>query len=153
MARKITIRPFMGTRYVRSSQAASAQALQEQFRQNMGGIIDNLRAFIDEINGVLPEILVEALEETFGKSLEYCPEKTGALRESGYLEAESYRGGAAVAIGYGKGGQPDYAIYVHEMPYAHAAPTRAKFLEAALDEDYFTILNKIPRLIRESAGT
>lgn len=153
MAKGVTYRPFMGSRYVRASQSGSTQALQAQFRANLGAILKDLKEFTDDVKGFIPSVAIDVLEPTFGKALEYCPEDTGDLRASGYLEEETRRGHTQVAIGFGKGGKPDYAIYVHELPYAHEAPTRYKFLEAALDEDYFSIVNAIPRLIRERAGT
>jgi hypothetical protein len=149
----MAIRSHMGSRYKRASQSATSQALQDQFRSNMADITENLTEFVEGVKAGAGEVLVEALEETFGKALEYCPEDSGTLKDSAYLEAETRRGKSVCAIGFGRGGQPDYAIYVHELPYQHDAPTRSKFLEAALDEDYFAILNKIPKLIRERAGT
>lgn len=144
---------YMGSRYSRASQSGSMQALTAQFNQEMNEILEAFDEFTSDVEGFMPEVLVDALEPTFGKALEYCPEDSGALRASGYLEVEKYRGGSRAVIGFGKGGQPDYAIYVHEMPYAHAEPTRAKFLQSALDEDYFSIVSSIPRLVRQRAGT
>jgi hypothetical protein len=144
----------MGRKAFRGSHAGgSEQELNRQFQESLDDILTNLRSFIQEVDGITPDVLIEALEPTFGKSLERCPEKTGALRASGYLESRKYYRGAEVEIGYGRGGKPDYAVFVHEMPYQHAEPTRDKFLQSALDEDYFTILTAIPRLIREAAGT
>ncbi len=151
--KRIRIAPHMGSRYVRSTQGSGVAALQSNFRAQMAGIIDAFMEFCDEVDGLVPDVLVDVMEPTFGKALEYCPEDSGKLKESGYLEKESRRGNHVVAIGFGKGGQPDYAIYVHELPYAHEAPTRWKFLQSALDEDYFTMLNSIPAMIRERAGT
>lgn len=153
MAGKISIRTGMGSRYNRAYHTAGMRNLQKQFRQNMGEILGALNDFVKGVNEITPEVLADAMEETFGKALEYTPVDSGKLRESGYLETRSYHGRHIVAIGFGKGGKPSYAIYVHELPYAHEAPTRSKFLEAALDEDYYAILNKIPRLMRERAGT
>ena len=149
----IKVKPFMGSRYNRASHSAGRLDLQRQFQQNVQGILGALTEFTEGVKNIVPDVLVEALEPTFGKALEYCPIEDGTLRDSGYLEAEKRRGGSIVAIGFGKGGQPDYAIYVHELPYRHEEPTRSKFLEAALDEDYYQIVTSIPRLIRERAGT
>lgn len=149
----IKLKSFMGSRYTRVSQNASQQALQAQYKASMNDLLENLAEFIAEVRGMVPGVLVDALEPTLGKAMEYCPQDTGALRDSAYLEEEVSRGNAVVAIGFGKGGQPGYAIYVHELPYKHEAPTRSKFLQAAIDEDYYTILNAVPRLIRERAGT
>lgn len=152
MARKIGT--FMGaTRFRGSTVGSSAEALNRQFQEGMKDILGNLESFIQELGDVMPEILVEALEPTLGQSLEECPVEDGDLRASAYLEAEKYYGGARAVIGYGRGGAPSYAIYVHEMPYHHEAPTKYKFLQDPLDENYFSILQSIPRLIRESAGT
>lgn len=122
-------------------------------RNSLGDILENLNMFINGVNDAIPEVLEEGLRPTFDKSLEYCPVASGVLRDSGYLEVESFRGKHVVAIGYGKGGRPSYAVFVHEMPFAHEAPTRSKFLEAALDEDYDDIKNKIPQLLKDRVGT
>lgn len=150
---KVNFRPFMGSRYVRNTQGASTQALTAQFRQQIGGILDALGEFIDDFDNLVPEAIVEVLEPTLGKAIEYCPKKTGELVDSAYLEVDSVRRKHVVAIGFGKGGQPDYAVFVHEMPFKHEEPTRSKFLQAALDEDYFQIIQDIPRALRERAGT
>lgn len=151
-ARMFKPKAYLGSRRV-SSENESVSVLNAQFQSSLKDILDNLYDFVDHMEGVGPDILVEALEPTFGKAIEYCPKDTHELVNSAYLESESFRGGARAVIGFGRGGQPSYAIYVHEMPYKHQEPTRSKFLEAALDEDYFSILNSIPRLVREAAGT
>lgn len=145
---------FMGRKQFHGSMAGGAQqALNAGFQQSMEEILGNLREFISFLDGVTPDILIEAVEPTFGKALDYCPVEHGDLRASGYLESRAYRGGAEVEVGFGRGGKPDYAIYVHEIPASHEAPTRDKFLESAFDEDYFSIIGALPRLIREAAGT
>lgn len=152
MARRINF--FMGKqRYTGASADTSAAQASALFQSSMDDLMRSLDSFIQEMEGVLPEILIEALEPTFGKSLEQVPQDTGDLHDSGYLEAERYYGGSRVSMGYDKGGRLGYAIFVHEMPYKHAAPTKSKFLQDPLDEDYFTILSAIPRLVGESAGT
>lgn len=144
---------FMGRQNIPSSNGSAEAFLARQFQENMQEIMDNFQEFVDYLDGVSADILVEALEPTLGKALEYCPEDTGDLRASGYLEAEKFRGGARAELGFGKGGNPSYAIYVHEMPYNHEEPTRSKFLQAALDEDYFSIINSLPGIIRAYSGT
>lgn len=149
------ITAFMGRKQIRGNTAygSSQAALNAQFQASMSEVLQGLREFISHIEGITPDVLIEALEPTFGKALERTPVKTRALRNSGYLEARSYRGGAEVEIGFGRGGSPTYSIYVHEMPFWHEPPTQDKFLQSAIDEDYFTILSSIPRLFREAAGT
>lgn len=144
---------FVGKKNFPASDEGSASALNQQFQSSMKEIVDNLWDFIQHMEGVSSDILVEALEPTFGKAIEYCPKDTHALVNSAYLETESFRGGARAEMGFGRGGNPSYAIYVHEMPYAHEFPTRSKFLEAAIDEDYFSIISSLPRIVNEYAGT
>jgi hypothetical protein len=143
----------MGSRQARLSYGASPNALTAAFRASLNGILENYQAFADHIEEVTPEVLKEAMEPTLRKAEVYCPKDTGRLVDSSYLEVETRRGQHVVAIGFGKGGQPDYAVYVHEMPYEHAAPTRSKFLQAALDEDYATFTARVPQLLRAAAGT
>ncbi|MEB3025829.1 hypothetical protein, partial [Parvimonas sp. M13] len=122
------------------------------YRNSMDACLKELSRFIDHMGGVSAECCVEALEETFGKALEYTPQDTGDLRASGYLEAETFRGNAVAVIGFGRGGNPSYAVYVHEMPFAHKAPTRSKFLQAALDEDMGEIESKLAASVKYASG-
>jgi hypothetical protein len=153
MARPLNI--TMGRQRIGGSVAygGSQSALRDQFNASMGNVLHNLGVFIRHMHDVGPEILEEALRPTFGKSQVYCPVQDGNLRASGYVESKRTSEGAEAEIGYGRGGLPGYAIYVHELPAAHEEPTRDKFLQAALDEDYFAIINRIPLLVREAAGT
>lgn len=111
---------------------------------SMRGIIQNYTKLIRHIESVTPEVLLEALQPTFEKSQEYCPVDTGALKESGYLEIVEYRTRPTVQIGYGFGGIPPYTPQVHEnMEWNHEPPTRAKWLQVALEEDSNAIEERI----------
>jgi hypothetical protein len=154
MARAPRIKSFMGRKQFRGSHAGgSEQALNADFRASMDDLLGNLQEFIDHMEDVKEDVLIEALEPTFGKALEYCPIDKGNLRKSGYLESRTSRGRAEVEIGFARGGDPHYAIYVHEIPAYHEPPTSDKFLEKAIAEDYFSIISSLPRLVREAAGT
>ena len=131
----------------------TAASIEANLRAGLKGILDNLYGLVRHLEAEGPEILVEALQPAFDKSQVYCPKKTGALADSGYLHAVGFRGGARAAIGYAAGGAPNYAIIVHELPYQHESPTRSKFLQAAVDEEYNSMLDSIPRLVRQAAGT
>lgn len=143
----------MGRQAFPGSDGSSAAALNRQFNQTLGEVMGNLNDFVRHMEGVSPDILADALEPTFGKAIDYCPKETHALVNSAFLETERFRGGARAIIGFGRGGNPTYAIYVHEMPYNHEAPTRSKFLEAAVDEDLDDIQRRIPAIVRGYAGT
>jgi hypothetical protein len=112
------------------------------------GYIESIRAQLDDLQKIVgsvynqfeaqaPNIVYNALEPTFLKARDvYCPVETGALRDSAYLEIQPFRGQPRVEMGFARGGDPYYAVLVHEnLEMSHKPPTRAKFLETAIDED------------------
>lgn len=151
MARRLHL--GVGKSNIRAGDASAAGSLGRTARAQFNEIQDNFQAFIDHLEQETPEALKEALEPTFEKSKVYCPKDKGDLVDSAYLEVVKFRNGARVEMGYAKGGNPDYAIFVHEMPYRHEAPTRSKFLETAVDEDYYNILTRVAQLIKFASGT
>lgn len=113
-------------------------------KAQMQDITRRLTTVVNEIERVTGDILLEALEPTFQLSQEYVPYDTGALHDSGYLEKQEGGGLSRVVMGYAKGGQPDYAIMVHErVDIQHRSPERSKFLLAALEEDSGNIIGRI----------
>lgn len=116
----------------------------------MRGVLNNYKRLIRHIEEATPEILLESLEPTFELSQEYCPKDTGALVDSGYLEIVQEGRKPTVQIGYGRGGSPPYTVRVHEnLEWRHKSPTKAKWLQAALEEDEKAIQG---RIIRSYAG-
>jgi hypothetical protein len=112
------------------------------------GIVKRFTDFINQVRAVAPRAARIALLPTFQKSQIYCPKKTGALVYSGYLEIEGRfnLGGRdpSVEIGYGKDGKPPYALIVHEvLNHYHKPPTRAKWLQVAMQEDRTKLLPRI----------
>jgi len=103
----------------------------------------NFSRFASHMGSQAAEILEEALEPTFEKSVIYCPQDTGKLVDSGYLEVDYTKNGAQAAMGYARGGSPHYAVYVHEIPMYHKEPTRWKWLQFALQEDADDIKSRI----------
>lgn len=138
----------VGRRIFRGSQAGAVSA-----KASMANVIRNYQKIVDNLEGVTPEVLYEALEPTFEKSKVYCPKDTGKLVASGYLENTSFRGNPRVEIGYGKNGEPDYAAAVHEnLEWKHKAPTRAKWLQAALGEDRIALQARITAGLKRYGG-
>jgi hypothetical protein len=116
----------------------------ESVKSSFKGILDNMQQFVDWVPQTTSEILYDALIPTFNKSQVYTPVDTGDLKRSGFLEQEATKNGARVVIGYGRAGNPNYAAFVHErVDIPHAAPTRSRFLAAALEEDQGDIQNRI----------
>lgn len=122
-------------------------------RAAMGAIIDNFKAWVAHLEGNAADVLYEAMLPTFEKAKLYTPKKDGDLVASGYLEKRTFRGNSIVEIGFGKGNKPFYAIWVHEkLEDRHAPPTRAKYLQSALEEDEGQIRSLILAKTKEMAG-
>lgn len=151
MARQFRL--HLGRQNIRASENSSSAELGRALNSSLQAITSEVAGFVAHMKDVTPDILVEALEPTFGKALEYCPVgETGRLRASGYLEVERYRDLPVAVMGFGRGGNPEYTVYVHEIPATHAPPTQAKWLQNALDEDFFSIVSSLPQLVSEAAG-
>lgn len=105
-------------------------------RQAMADIISQYEALTKRLHAATPEILLNAMTPAFNKSQLYCPVKTRTLLESGKLEVETSEAGRTTAsITYGSS-VAWYAALVHELVYLnHKEPTRAKFLQSALEEE------------------
>lgn len=145
--------PRIGRAAVRSSVSTPTANATFAARRAMQDVIKEYTRWVQHVEDVTPEILVEALEPAFKLSQIYCPQDTGKLKKSGYLESTTFRGIPTVEIGYGKGGDPDYAAVVHEnMEYRHKAPTKAKFLQAALEEQDGDIKERILSRLKHAAG-
>jgi len=134
-----------GTRFnVSIGRKRGRSNLEADAARDMAGVIRNYRSLIKTMEDATPEVLFNALVPTYAKSKAYCPEDTGALKASGYLEVTSFRGIPTVEIGYGRGGVPTYTGAVHEnMEWRHKEPTRAKWLQEALGEDAALIQRRI----------
>lgn len=129
---------------VRSPKYMSEATYVRSINQGWKAIEASLKSIINQFEDITPEIMRDALQPTFDKSQVYVPHQTGALKNSGYLEIVEFRGNPKVEIGYGRGGSPDYAVYVHEMvEIPHRAPTQAKFLERAVNEDMQDIADRL----------
>lgn len=134
--------PQLGV-FLRGSRGGSAKALRDAAKGGFQEIIAAFHEFCAEMeDGILPEVMYDALEPTFELSQVRVPVDTGELKDSGYLDITHRGKNPVVEIGYGRGGAP-YAIYVHEMPHYHKPPTTYKYLQGPLDEDYIQILNRI----------
>jgi hypothetical protein len=106
----------------------------------MAAIIQKYRGIINKLKAQSPEILEQALEPVFAKSQEYCPVDTGSLINSGRLSSGKRNGKAVAYITYGDS-IAWYAAIVHERTdLNHASPTRAKFLQSALEEEFDNFL-------------
>lgn len=122
------------------SEAGYVAQMQGQIRE----LKEIVQKVVDQFENVSPQIMMDTLMPTFNKSKVYCPKKTHALVNSGYITSTGSAKSPRVEIGYAKGGQPFYGAYVHEMTSIyHAPPTRSKFLQAAMMEDLTQIQTRL----------
>ena len=125
------------------AKAGYQRAINKQFKE----IMDDLNSVIEAVGEQHGEAMVVAMTPIFDRSQELVPIDEGPLKASGYLELSDQVKGSIVEIGYAKAGKPEYAVFVHEMVMLnHKAPTQAKFLQQAIEEQFFQIL---PRLAKE----
>lgn len=128
------------TRVVSPAEASYIRSINAEMRQ----IVRNMTTVVKSFDKVTPEILENALTPTFNLSQRLVPMATGRLKRSGYLESGVRNGISWVEIGYGKGGNPPYTVFVHEkQEIRHAPPTRAKFMQAALQETQNIIMRRV----------
>lgn len=143
-SRNASFNAVVGRKRIAPSLNAYTRSAQLNVRAQMSSVINNYRKFISQVEEAMPDVLYEALQPTYELSQEYVPYDTGALADSGYLEITNFRGKPRVEIGYGLGGVPPYAVRVHEtMEFRHEAPTRAKWLQVALEEDAPNVQKRI----------
>jgi hypothetical protein len=116
----------------------------KSIRTQLDDLQKAMKAIVASFENTTPEICMEALRPTFEKSKVYCPKDTGLLVSSAYLEIAGFRGQRRVEMGYARGGNPHYAVVVHEnLEMKHKSPTRAKWLEVAVAEDLIDIMEGI----------
>lgn len=122
--------------------------------ESAAAVTARLNSVLDQFQTVTPRIMLEALEPTFQKSQDYCPVDTGRMKHSGYLEIMTNRGNPRVEMGYGFRGNPPYTGIQHEDPnFRHTAPTRYKWLQAAVMEDLDAIEGRIAAAYKGFIGS
>lgn len=147
------IRAKVGKHAIPNTASQTEAEFTASVQKQLGTIVDNFKAFVAHMEDVSADVLYDAMLPTFKKSQRYTPVDTHALVNSGYLEKRQFRGESVVEVGYGKGGEPHYAPYVHEdLEKQHKSPTRAKFLQSALEEDANNIQRLIIRGMKEASG-
>lgn len=143
MVRKLQLNASVGK--VRMSATKPGEnTYTRSMKASFKNILKNFQKVIDWTDQNSADILIDALAPTFEKAKDYTPVDTGRLKASGYLEKDTTTKIPRVVIGFGYRGNPDYASFVHErVDIPHKAPTRAKFLSSALEEDQVEIQKRI----------
>lgn len=114
-------------------------------REAMASIEKQFTKAINALEGpVTVEAIRYALQPAYDMSQVFCPIDTGVLKESGYLEVAETPRGPEGEVGYAKGNEPPYAIWVHErLDLHHVFPTRAKWLQAAMEQTIGSMMSRL----------
>lgn len=153
MVKRIKLRVSVGSQNITRNTTRFDASYIKTIRRQMKTITDNYEKLVNELGDIGADIIEEALEPTFRLSQKYVPKDTGKLAQSGFLKQDRNSKFPRVVMGYGKGGDPNYTIMVHErMDVRHEAPTKAKFLLSALEEDNNAIERRIVRGYKKATG-
>ena len=96
----------------------------------------------------LARALLAEGEQIMAKSKRLVPVDTGALRASGHVQLPVIRGkNVKVVLGYGGAAVP-YAVFVHEKPARHNAPTQNKYLEQPFNEAIPGMASRLAKRMR-----
>ena len=96
--------------------------------------------------------LLAIAKEIERRALPLTPIDTGALRESSFTDSRTTSEGAEAVVGFGKGGEPPYAVFVHEIQANHESPTQWKFLQAAAEQVEKEIPEMLAAMLRKKLG-
>lgn len=125
----------------------------QSVKSSMAAIISEYKRWAQHMDEQAADVLYDALKPTFELSQELVPVATGVLKESGYLEKRHSQGQASVEIGYARGGNPDYAVIVHEDPdMPHKPPTQNKFLQQPLEQDFENVRARVIQGMKDISG-
>lgn len=139
----------LGLTRVNAPTYSSERGYVSQMNGVIKGLEKDLLSILDAFEVETPEIVRDALQPVFAESQRIVPTRSGRLKRSGYLEITNRGKRPHVEIGYGRGGNPRYAVLVHELPQKHAPPTQSKFLERPILQDMQGIINRIANGYRE----
>lgn len=149
----VKINTSIGLKRIPKTTSSTQAAATRDMRKQLAIATGNLTAVIKHITKITPDALVNALQPIFDESQRLVPKDKLRLMKSGFLSTGTFRGNPAVNLGYGAGGNPDYAIVVHEdMNAAHRSPTQAKFLEQPYKEQLNDIPARVARFFKNTGG-
>lgn len=113
-------------------------------RLNMANIIKEYTNLLNKFKVASPAACEAALKPIFKRAQFLVPEDTGALWESGQLTSGVNAKGKAFAdITFGNE-EAWYAALVHEFVWLHhEAPTRSKYLQAAMEEGLGAVMDTL----------
>jgi hypothetical protein len=143
------LRSFVGLQRLSAGVSPTLTFATLSAREDFKAIQTNFNKLIRQVQNITPLAVAYSLDPIFERSQELVPVDTGELKASGYLEVRRVGDDTIAEIGYGKGGHPFYAPYVHEdLMMRHDPPTQAKFLEQAINEGLEDVLPRVVEYMR-----
>lgn len=153
MIKRVKLRVSVGRQRLGGLTPRNEARYVASIRKQLEAITDTYEGLVNELGKLGVDVLLEALQPTFKLSQKYVPRDTGALAASGFLGRDTRSKFPRVVLGYGRAGSPNYAIFVHEaLHIPHKAPTRSKYLLAALEEDAGNIQRRILKGYAQAVG-
>ena len=150
----VTVRGSIGLKRIPRSTPRTAAEATRNTRKQFKVLRDNLLKSIQYIEGITAPALEEAMKPIFQESQRLVPKDTLKLMRSGFIDTGTFRGQPAVNMGYGAGGTPKYAVFVHEdLNAKHENGTQAKFLEEPYKKQLNQIAGRVSRAIKKKAKT
>jgi len=104
------------------------------FRSAANSLVDDYAAVLKLIKFANVPAVKFALEPVLDQALIYVPRDTEKLADSGFLDVQQKGEITTGEVGFAPRGNPDYAIFVHEVFAFHEPPTQWKFLQRAGQE-------------------
>ena len=148
-----TLRFPVGRQRLARNIRPSEQRYTRNVRAQMQAIVKNARQVINAIEMTSIPAIEYGLRPIYDESQILVPVKTGQLKGSGFIEVKRGARGVQGVVGYGKAGNPDYAVFVHErMDLHHESPTQAKFLEEAVKRHIGNVAPRYADFVRKNVG-
>lgn len=147
------VKLHVGKQFSRNVGHASDPYFTQSMQSTMRELTDTLLDILDQFSDASAEIMEEAIEPTMDLADYYCPKDTHRLVNSRFIEVRNFRGKPRLEAGYARGGVPHYGAFVHEATWVpHRAPTRSKWLQAAMMEDLNNIYDRLGQGYRAFMG-
>lgn len=136
------------------SHASYNKTFSASARESMANVVKRFDALVSKLKNACPDSLETAMMPTLEKARLYCPKDTGELVATGnMISGVNADGTAYCQVSFGGKGKIHYAAIVHERTdLAHEAPTRSKYLQAAVEEDLGKIRRRFSAAIKAQIG-
>lgn len=122
-------------------------------REQMKHLTRNLEDLISNLQQLTEPALYYGMQPIWEESQTIVPVDTGDLKASGFFNVNTSGATVSAEIGYARGGDPSYAVFVHEnLEMYHKPPTTAKFLQNPFNHHLDEVVPRVVRYMVDSTG-